>query len=371
MKISQITNYLETIAPLSYQESYDNAGLIVGDSSAEITGILCSLDCTEDVVNEAISKNCNLIVAHHPIVFSGLKKITGRNYVEKTIIKAIKNDIAIYAIHTNLDHVLNGVNAKICEKIGVKNPKILLPKRNLLKKLTTFVPPSHTQILLDSLALTGAGNIGNYSHCSFTLTGEGTFMPNNAANPVIGEANKLERLTEARIEVVFPAHLENQILATLRKNHPYEEVAYYVHLLENENQEIGAGMIGELQNEMSINSFLAHLKTAMDLQVIKYTKLNDDKMIKKVAVCGGAGSFLLKNAIATKADVFITSDYKYHEFFDAEHKIMIADIGHYESEKFTKELLVEFLVAKFANTTIIKSTVNTNPVAYFTNLIDK
>lgn len=365
MKISQIIHHLETLAPLAYQESYDNAGLIVGDANAEVSNILCSLDCTEDVVNEAISKSCNLIVAHHPIVFSGLKKLIGKNYVQKTVISAIKNDIAIYAIHTNLDHVSHGVNAKICQKIGLNHPKILAPKRNILKKLTTFVPTEHKELVLYALAGAGAGNIGNYSHCSFTTTGEGTFMPNSKANPYIGQANMIEKVAETRIEVMFEAHAESKILSALKKTHPYEEVAYYVHNLENENQEVGAGMIGELPQPLSISDFLLHLKVSMGLQIIKYTKISDSRLIRKVGVCGGAGGFLLKNAIAAGADVFVTADYKYHEFFDAEGRIMIADIGHYESEQFTKELLVELLTNKFPDIQSIESSVNTNPVAIF------
>ncbi len=365
MKISRIIQHLETLAPLAYQESYDNAGLIVGDANAELSNILCTLDCTEDVVNEAINKGCNLIVAHHPIVFSGLKKLIGKNYVQKTVISAIKNDIAIYAIHTNLDHVSCGVNAKICQKIGLNNPKILAPKRNILKKLTTFVPTKHKEIILHALSEAGAGNIGNYSHCSFTTIGEGTFMPNNKAKPHIGQANVIEKVAETRIEVIFEAYAENQILSALKKTHPYEEVAYYIHNLENENNEVGAGMIGEFAQPLSISDFLSHLKTSMELQIIKYTKLSDRKLIRKVAVCGGAGGFLLKNAIAAGADVFVTSDYKYHEFFDAEGKIMIADIGHYESEQFTKELLVELLTNKFPDIQSIQSNVNTNPVVIF------
>lgn len=365
MKISKIIHHLETLAPLAYQESYDNSGLIVGDANSEVSNILCSLDCTEDIVNEAINKGCNLIVAHHPIVFSGLKKLTGKNYVQKTVISAIKNDIAIYAIHTNLDNVSHGVNAKICQKIGLNYPKILVPKRNILKKLTTFVPTEHKEIVLNALSQAGAGTIGNYSHCSFTTTGEGTFMPNSKANPYIGHANVIEKVVETRIEVIFSAHLENQILAALKKSHPYEEVAYYVHNLENENHEVGAGMVGELPQPLSIYDFLLHLKTSMGLEIIKYTRLSDDRLIRKVAVCGGAGGFLLKNAIASGADVFVTADYKYHEFFDAEGKIMIADIGHYESEQFTKELLVELLTDKFPDIQSIKSSINTNPVVIF------
>jgi len=260
---------------------------------------------------------------------------------------------------------LTGVNAKICEKIGIVNPKILAPKKNILKKLTTFVPLSHTQQVLEALSAAGAGTIGKYTHCSFTVVGEGTFMPTDKAMPYTGHVNQVEKVTEQRIEVIFTAYLERQILAALRAVHPYEEIAYYVHALENEHQEVGSGMVGELPEAMPIQAFLAHLKTSMDLKVIKYTKLLADRSIKKVAVCGGAGGFLLKQAIAAGADAFITADYKYHEFFDAEGMIMIADIGHYESEQFTKELLVEFLTTKFSTLRSLVAETNTNPVEIF------
>lgn len=364
MKIKDITNYLESIAPLPYQESYDNAGLLTGSPSDELTGVLFTLDCIESIIDEAISKKCNLIVAHHPIVFGGLKKLTGRNYVERTVIKAIKNDIAIYAIHTNLDNVLNGVNAKIAQKLGLQSTKILLPKRNLLKKLTTFVPLPDAEKVLQALSKAGAGNIGNYTNCSFTVIGEGTFMPNAQANPHIGTQGTLEKVQEMRIEVIFPAHLEGRVLGALKQAHPYEEVAYYVHLLENENQDVGSGMIGSLPEQMEESDFLAYLKEKMQVSCIKHTQLLNKK-VKKIAVCGGAGGFLLRNAISANADVFITSDYKYHEFFDADGQIVIADIGHYESEQFTKDLLFELLSAQFSGLPLHISEVNTNPVLYF------
>ncbi|WP_020533488.1 Nif3-like dinuclear metal center hexameric protein [Flexithrix dorotheae] len=364
MKIKNITNYLESIAPLAYQESYDNAGLITGESGWEVNGILTTLDCTEVIVEEAIQKNCNLIVAHHPIVFSGLKKINGKNYVEKTIIKAIKNDIAIYAIHTNLDNVNNGVNAMICEKLGLTGLKTLSPKKNILTKLTTFVPKANKEEVLEALSKAGAGNIGNYSNCSFQLEGTGTFQPNEVAKPHIGKANKLESVEEIRLEVILPSYLEGQVLNALKTAHPYEEVAYYLHNLENKYEQIGSGMTGNLPDPLPAKEFLAYLKEKMDLKVIRHTPLVKDS-VKKIAVCGGAGSFLLKKAIGARADIFITGDFKYHEFFDAEDKIIIADVGHFESETYTRDLLKRMLEKEFKNISILVSEVNTNPVGYF------
>ena len=363
-KINDIIRFLENIAPSNYQESYDNAKLITGDSDQEITGVLISLDCIESVVDEAIEKNCNLIVAHHPIVFGGLKSLTGKNYVERTVIKAIKHDIAIYAIHTNLDNVINGVNSMIAQKIGLENTRILAPKQGTLCKLEAFIPQENTDEVLQAIHQAGAGNVGNYSQCSFRILGTGTFKPNNKANPTIGSNNQQEYVDEHKVEVLFPQHLQGKVLAALKKAHPYEEVAYYIQHITNENQEVGSGMIGELPEEMSSQEFLAHLKSTMNVSVIKYTPIEADK-IKTVALCGGAGSFLLKRAKSQGAQAFVSADFKYHEFFDAEGKIMIADIGHYESEVFTKELIDGFLNEKFANIATYLSEVNTNPVKYF------
>ena len=363
MRIKDVTAYLETIAPTPYQESYDNAGLITGDPAAEVTGILVTLDCTEAVVQEAIEKRCNLIVAHHPIVFKGLKKLTGRTYVERTVIQAIRHEVGIYAIHTNLDSVRTGVNQKICEKIGLQNTRILAPRKDTLTKLVTFAPKENTESVLNALYEAGAGAIGNYKNCSFQLEGKGTFMPGEEATPHIGRAHTLETVQETRVEVLIPSYLEEQVLQTLRASHPYEEVAYYLTRLVNENQEVGAGMIGELPDPLEPIEFLKGLKNSMDLNVIRHTRPLDKK-IKKVAVCGGSGSFLLPYALKAQADIYISADFKYHEFFDADSRIMIADIGHYESEVFTKDLLMEILMKKFSTFAINFSDTVTNPIRY-------
>ncbi len=363
MKIKEIINSLEQWAPRSYQESYDNSGLIVGDPNMELTSALITLDATEDVIQEAIQHQCNLVIAHHPIVFRGLKQLNGKNYVERVVIKAIKNDIAIYAIHTNLDNVINGVNHKIAEKIGLVNTRILAPKNEVLSKLVTFVPTKNKSKVLEAMFKAGAGQVGNYDHCSFQLEGTGTFRPNEKANPHIGERNQLESVDESRIEVILPKHLEGNVLNALRQSHPYEEVAYYLTDLTNKHQEVGSGMVGELAKPMKSTDFLHHLKEAMELNCIRHTEMVHEE-IKKVAVCGGAGSFLLRNAIGARADVFITGDFKYHEFFDAEDKIIIADIGHYESEKFTKDLIYDYLKENLTNIALRLSNVNTNPINY-------
>lgn len=363
-KISDIIAKLEQWAPKSYQESYDNSGLLTGDTNVEATGIIVALDCTEAVVAEAISKGANLIVAHHPIIFGGLKKLTGSSYIERTIIQAIKHDIAIYAIHTNLDNIHTGVNAMIAEKLGLSGLEVLAPKANTLSKLAFFVPEENTQSVLNAVHEAGAGHIGNYSHCAFKVNGKGTFKPNATANPTIGTQNQQEEVSEDRVEVIFPTHLKSRVLQALKTSHPYEEVAYYLNELANDNQEIGSGMIGSLPEALSVEEFLAHLKSSMSLNTIKYTSLDKQK-IQRIAICGGSGSFLLRTAMAKGADAFVTADFKYHEFFDGEGKTLIADIGHYESEVFTKDLIGKFLRENFTNIATYLTEVNTNPVKYF------
>lgn len=365
MKVKDVTNYLESIAPLTWQESYDNSGLLTGSPDQDVTGILVTLDCTEEVLQEAIQGNCNLVVAHHPIIFNGLKKLTGNNYVERTVIKAVQNNIAIYAIHTNLDNVLNGVNQKIAEKLGLTNLQLLAPRTDTLAKLVTFIPADHVDTVLKSMHEAGAGQIGNYRNCSFQLPGTGTFMPNDAANPSIGQANKQEWVNEVRVEVILPSNRQTEVLTALKKSHPYEEVAYYLTPLNNPNQEVGAGLVGEVNPAEEPIAFLKRLKNNMNLQVIRHTRIVE-KPVKKVAVCGGSGAFLLPQAITAGAQVFITADVKYHEFFNADGRIVIADIGHYESEVFTKESLHEYLTKKFPTFAVNFSRTITNPISYIT-----
>jgi len=362
--IADIVNHLNQIAPPALQESYDNAGLLVGNGQAQVTNILITLDITEAVIDEAKSKGCELIVAHHPIIFKGLKRLTGSNYVERTVIKAIKEDIALYACHTNLDNVKHGVNAKIAEKIGLTNLRILSPKKQQLGKLSVFVPSSDADSVKQSLFAAGAGQIGAYNDCAFESSGTGSFTPAENANPKIGKTGTPEKVSEIKIEVVFPFYLKNSILSAMMASHPYEEVAYYAHLLENDNNEIGAGMIGELPTELDEKTFMDHLKSKMNLSTLKHTALLNKK-VKKVAVCGGSGSFLIKDAINAKADFYVSADIKYHEYFDADQALVIADIGHYESEIFTNELFYAVLTEKFANIALHLGQTVTNPIKYY------
>jgi len=365
MLVKDITAAIESFAPPHYQESYDNSGLQIGDPNMEVKGVLVTLDVTEAILHEAEERNCNMIVAHHPLLFSGLKRISGRNYIERIVLYAIKKDIAIYAAHTNLDNMRAGVNAVIAEKLGLKNTAILSMKMDTLRKLYTFAPQNAADKVRNALFDAGAGHIGKYRECSFSSSGTGTFKPDEDANPAIGEAGgDRENVDEVKIEVLVQKHKEVQVMKALFESHPYEEVAYEFIALQNPNQEIGAGMVGTLSNPMDEQSFLAFLKTAMKTDCIRHTEL-PGKPIERVAVCGGSGSFLLKEAISAGADIFITGDFKYHQFFDADGKIVIADIGHYESEQFTSELLADILKKKFPNFATLLSNLSTNPVKYF------
>ena len=363
MKLKEITSYIEAIAPLAYQEDYDNAGLIVGNLEQDIKGILITVDVVEDIVDEAIAKGLNLILAHHPIVFSGLKKLTGKNYIERVIIKAIKNDIAIYASHTNLDSVCGGVNTKIADKLNLKNQKILAPVSNQLMKLVYFVPAEQADETRKAVFDAGAGHIGNYDMCSYNTDGKGSFRAGEGANPFVGNKGEIHFENEVRTETIFPKHLKNKIVNALIKSHPYEEVAYDLYPLENAFDRVGFGVIGELENEITELDFLKSLKEIFSAKCVRHTKLLN-KPIKKVAVCGGSGSFLLKNAIKEKADVFVSGDFKYHQFFDADGKILIADIGHFETEQITKELFYELLIKKFPKFAVRLTEINSNPINY-------
>lgn len=364
MKISELIKYLEEFAPLYLQENYDNSGLLVGDKGAEIKGILLSLDCTEAVIEEAIKENCNLIIAHHPIIFTGLKSLTGKNYVERTVIKAIKNDISIYACHTNLDNIRLGVNKKIAEKLELKNISILSHKKEVLRKLVTFVPQSHFEKVREALFYSGAGNIGNYDSCSFNILGTGTFRGNSESKPFLGKPNELSEEKEVRIETVFESYLESKIVSALKASHPYEEVAYDIYSLENIHPNVGSGMLGDLESVIEEKDFMNLVKDKFKVPTIKHTSLIGKK-IKTIAVCGGSGRFLLNNAIDKKADVFITSDFKYHDYFDVDGKLLLLDIGHYESEQFTVEIFHDLIIKKNLTFAVRLSKTNTNPISYF------
>ena len=363
MKIKQILTILEEMAPLAYAEDFDNVGLLVGNQDNVATGVLVCHDALENVIDEAIAKNCNLVVCFHPILFSGLKKITGKNYVERAVIKAIKNDIAIYAVHTALDNHKNGVNKIFCDALGLKNTKVLVPKQNFIQKLITYTTPENADKVRNALFEAGAGTIGNYDNCSFNSDGFSTYQGNENSNPVIGTKGELTQTDEIKIEVTFEKHLQSKILKALFSNHVYEEVAYEIYELQNQHQNIGLGMIGSLETPMSETEFLTFVKDKMQCGSIRHSAFLN-KNISKVAVLGGSGSYAIKNAIQAGADVYLTADLKYHNFYESENQILIADIGHFESERYTKNYIVDFLKEKITNFAIVLSEENTNPVKY-------
>ena len=364
MTINDVTTLLEEFAPLSYAEDFDNVGLLLGDATNDLTGILVTLDTLENVVDEAIAKSCNLIVSFHPIIFGGLKKITGKNYVERVVLKAIRNDISIYAIHTALDNAPHGVNAKIGEVLGLMNTKILLPQKSTLKKLTTYIPNADSERVKNALFIAGAGKIGNYTHCSFSIEGKGTYKANSGANPTKGNIDELHTEPEVLVSCIFGKEYEQVIIKALKENHPYEEVAYEITTIDNTNPYMGMGMIGELNTSCSEKEFLQDLKYKMQAQVVRHSSLLN-KPIKKIAVLGGSGAFAIGAAKAAGADIFVTADVKYHQFYEAENQMVIADIGHFETEQFTKNLLVDYLTKKIPNFAIHLSESITNPINYF------
>lgn len=362
--LSDIIAHLEKLAPPAYQESYDNAGLITGSPEMQITGAVICIDSTENVIDEAISLGCNLVIAHHPIVFTGLKKFIGSTYVERVIIKAIRNNIAIYAIHTNLDNVKDGVNRKLAEKLGLSQLRILSPKKGLLKKLVTYCPQADADRVKNALFSAGAGSIGNYDECSFGVQGTGTFRGNESSNPVVGQRGTRHHEQEERIELIFEGFRQAQLLKVLRSAHPYEEIAFDIYSIDNQFNNVGSGMLGMYEIPMAWPDFLRQTRDALGVPSLRYTEPVTGS-VTLVAVCGGSGSFLLPEAIRAGADAFVTADFKYHQFFDAVGMIAVVDAGHYETEQFTKDLIYESLKEKFTTFAVHLSGHNTNPINYF------
>ena len=363
MTVNEIAKTLEELAPLAHAEDFDNVGLLVGNPKMKVKGILVTLDTLENVVDEAIAKNYNLIVSFHPIIFKGLKKITGSNYVERVVLKAIANNIAIYSMHTALDNNKMGVNAKICEVLGIKNPKILIPKVKSIKKLTTYTPLADAEKIKTSLFDAGAGEIGKYSNCSYSLEGIGSFKAESGADPSVGKVGEVHFEKETQINVIYSFEKESAILKALFSSHPYEEVAYEIITLENTNQNLGMGMIGTLETELTEKAFLLMVKERMNASVVRHSELLGKK-VNKVAVLGGSGAFAIEAASKSGADIYVTADLKYHDFYRAENQMVVADIGHFETEQFTKDLLVDYLTKKIPNFAVSLSESITNPIKY-------
>lgn len=362
MQIAEIIRVLEDWAPLVYQESYDNSKLLFGQKDRELNQVLVSLDVTEAIVDEALRKGAQMIISHHPLIFGGLKSLTGKNDAERALIKAIQNNIAIYALHTNLDNVASGVNAEIGRRLGIDSPRILAPRDGILKKLVVFVPHDSVRSLSEALWAAGAGNIGNYDQCSFRSEGKGTFRASANANPTKGDVGSLHEEAEFRLELLVEEAKLAAVLNAMQLNHPYEEVAYEIYAIENAHQEIGSGMYGDLPKAIPSEQLLKQIKQTFG-GVVRYTRPQKEE-IKRIAWCGGSGSFLLSRAEAIGADLFLSSDFKYHQFFEADNQILIADIGHYENEQYTIGLIAEYLRKKFPNFAVLLTENSTNPINY-------
>jgi dinuclear metal center YbgI/SA1388 family protein len=364
MKLKELTSYLDSAVPLSFQESYDNSGLQVGSSEREITSALITLDVTEEVMDEVISRKCDVLVSHHPLIFNGIKSLTGKSFTERILSMAIKHDIAIYSAHSNLDILSNGVSRKMAEKLGLEKIKVLSPSENRLLKLVTYIPESHVEKVYNALFEAGAGAIGNYDRCGFTASGTGSYRGNEYSKPFLGEKGKIHFEKEMRFETILYSHLKDKVINALIGIHPYEEVAYDLYVLENKNVDIGLGCVGNFSRQLSEDDFLKFVSSVFDARGVRYSKPTG-KPIRTVALCGGSGAALLNLAISSGADAFLTADIKYHDFYKTENKIFMVDIGHFESEKFSREILKDLIIKKFPKFAVRFSETNTNPINYY------
>jgi dinuclear metal center YbgI/SA1388 family protein len=364
MRIKDVTAVLEAWAPPSLQEDYDNSGLQLGDPAAEITAAMVCLDVNEAVVEEAASTGCGLIISHHPLIFKGLRSLTGRTAVERTLLAAIRHNIALYAIHTNLDNVIDGVNGEIAQRMGLKPLHVLDPKQGQLRKLVVFVPLDHAEQVRNAVFQAGGGAIGLYDECSFTLEGTGSFRPTAGADPFVGRVGERHAAREVRMEFLYAPHREQAIVSAMLQEHPYEEVAYDLYPLLNTDRHVGSGLVGELEVAVSGQEFLELLKKVFRVRALRHTVL-PERPVKRVAVCGGSGAFLIPKAIRAGVDAYVTGDVKYHEFFDASNRLLLVDIGHYGSEQYTMDLIQRKLTEKFPTFAVRLTETVTDPIYHY------
>jgi dinuclear metal center YbgI/SA1388 family protein len=364
MLIKEILTEIERLAPLPLQEGFDNAGVQVGDVNREVTGALLCLDVTEKVVHEAVEKGCNLIISHHPLAFKPFKSLTGNTYIERCLIKSCKYDLVIYSAHTNLDNAVGGVNYRLAEIIGLRKVRILSPQKQALLKIVTFVPEAHAETVRNALFEAGAGHTGNYDSCSFNLPGDGTFRAGENCHPYCGEAGKLHHEKEIRIETILPAFRKSNVLRALLSVHPYEEPAFDIYPLENVRHTAGSGIVGELPESEDAHEFLARIKKLFQADCVKHSGGWTGQFVRKIAVCGGSGAFLIPEAMAAGAEVFVTGEAKYNDFYDVENKLLLAVIGHYETEICTKDIFFDVISKKSATFAVHISNTDSNPVKY-------
>ncbi len=363
MRIQEVIRALERWAPPVLQEEYDNCGLQVGDPTMTVERALLTLDCTEAVVAEAVQHGCGLIIAHHPVIFKGLKALTGGSGVQRTLLAAVRANVAIYALHTNLDNVIDGVNGEIAARLGLQPLRVLDPKPGRLCKLGVFVPIGHADAVRNALFAAGAGRIGGYDECSFNVDGTGTFRAGAGTNPFVGEHRVRHAESEVRVEVICPVHATATVVAALKAAHPYEVAAFDLYPLLNHHEGIGSGLVGEWEHPLEEGIFLDRLKQVFACPVVRHTR-RTGRPVKRVALCGGSGAFLLSKALAAGVDAYVTADVKYHEFFLPEGRLLLADIGHFESERFTPDRIRNHLARILPTFATRLSETGTNPIHF-------
>ncbi len=371
MRCSEIITYFEEWAPKEISWQRDNVGLQVGSFEREVKNILISLDFTDRVLDDAIKKRCNLIITHHPFLFNPLRKIdTSKDRKSILLEKLIKNDITLYSAHTNLDFTKEGVSFQLARKLKLKNISFLVNLKSNQYKIIVFVPADAVDKVAQAIFNAGGGIIGQYSHCSFRTPGVGTFFGSEKTNLAVGKKISFEKIDEVKLEVLVNSWKQHKVISAMIKSHPYEEVAYDVIPVENSNVNYGSGAVGELENPISPGDFLNHVVRNLKIKNFRYTKGKNSK-IRRVAVCGGSGSDLIRDAVNQNADAFITADLKYHTFQDYEGKIMLVDAGHYETEIHSldevKRRLTNFLHERNSKVKIFKYSGSTNPIVFFNN----
>ena len=365
MTIKDVTTFLEQKFPLYLQEDFDNCGVQCGDVRQEISGAMVCFEMSEQVIDEAIDKGCNLVISHHPLMLKrGICKIVPTDRVGAMICKALAHNMVLYSMHTNIDSGEGGGNDAFAEKLRLRNVKVLEPHKGMYRKLVVFVPKENAETLKSALFAVGCGVQGNYDSCGYTLHGQGQFRPLEGANPHIGEENHLEHVDEERVEMIYPTGLQRAVVQAIYDNHPYEEPAFDLLPLENESRTIGLGRIGELPKELPVSDFLGYLKDNLGFIHCRYCG-DETKMIRKVAVCGGGGSSFIDLAIASGADAYVSGDFKYHDFFKSYQKTLLVDIGHYEGEFFIKNIIFNLLNEKFSTFATLISKMESLEVKFF------
>ena len=361
MKLNDLIKQIEKKYPLSLAYDWDNVGLLVGDFESEIKKVLVTLEANENVIDEAIENNVDLIVTHHPFIFKKINKINTRDLKGRLIHKLIKNDIALYSMHTNFDIAFDGLNDYFMEIMGFKNTKILdVTNSQTLYKLAVYVPKTHELVLRDALGEAGAGYIGNYSHCTFNTPGIGTFKPDENTNPFIGTVGQIEEVEEVKIETIVPQSILQKTIDKMLKAHPYEEVAYDIYKLENKGESVGLGRYASLDVQTNLQALCEKIKLKLNMNHIRVVGDLNTK-IKKVAVVTGAGSDMVRLAKSKNCDVIITGDVKYHEAQDAlDMGMTMVDCGHFDTEDIFKDVMKRFLDS-VEGVEIIRSEINLNP----------